>query len=212
MLSGRAPFRLRRNAESGLGGDPGTVIEGQIDLFLPAHLETEASGVMCISGVAENGPAFDLREDERAVVPFGGAEEPGAVGMVVRECADSGIVCLHGDPVVSGFQIREELDAVVRPVVLIAADGTAADIASVDIEPVALVSGDVERRGGRQFLHVEIVAEPRVTVLQIECFCGPDPVSVRVHDMLEILMCFCFALRLIYRISVCFSSVFLKKC
>ena len=212
MLSGRAPFRLRRNAESGLGGDPGAVVKGQIDFFLPAHLETETSGVMRISGVAENGPAFELRENERAVVPFGGTEESGAVGMVVCESADSGIVCLHGDPVVSGFQIREEFDAVERPVVLISADGTAADIASVYIEPVALVRGDVERRGGRQFLHVEIVTESRVTVLQIECFRRPDPVSVRVHDMLEILMCFRFALRLIYRAFAGFSSVFWKNC
>ena len=67
--------------------------------------------------------------------------------MIVCKCADSRIIRFYGDPVVSAFQKRQDFDLIERPAVLIAAHGTAANVASVHIQAVALVCGDQQRGG-----------------------------------------------------------------
>ena len=175
------PVGLRRNPEIRFRGDPAAVVITQIDFLLPSELNAETRRIVCIRGVAENRPVLDARKNLNAVVPFRGTEKARTVGVIVRERSDSRIVRFNGNPVVSGFEIRQNIDLIKRPVMLISAHGTAADIASVDMQTVALIRRNFQRRRRRHFFHVEIVTESRITVLHVERVSGPDPEGFRIH-------------------------------
>ena len=175
------PVGLRRKTESGFRGYPAAVVMTQIDFLLPSELNAETRRIVCIRGVAENRPVLDAGKNLNAVVPLRGAEKARTVGVIVSERSDSGIVRFNGNPVVSVFEIRQNIDLIKRPVMLISAHGTAADIASVDMQTVALIRRNFQRRRRRHFFHVEIVTESRITVLHVERVSGPDPEGFRIH-------------------------------
>ena len=66
--------------------------------------------------------------------------------MAVIKSAAARIMCFNGDPVVSLLQIRQDINGIIMPVILLSAHGTPADILTVDVQFIGLIGSDDKRR------------------------------------------------------------------
>ena len=170
------PAEHRRLGPVGWNGtfDPGEIVGSGVVVLLIRHLRAQPGDIGVVRGGAPHLPVLFAALDRHAV-PVRRADHPRQIMEAVLEGSDPGIVCLHGDPVVSFPQDGAQIHFVVGPRLLVAARRSAADVTPVDIQTVKLVRTDQKRRLLRNFLQFKVIAELRIAVVQIEIPFRPDP-------------------------------------